>query len=92
MLLAGTPVDEDLVRVLVGRLQRIEATATANTLFRAIATERHDVALTIPERETILRVLDDPPEGLEELRGVLLLEQEWRLRAGLTGDPPPAEF
>ena len=30
------------------------------------------LALTIPERETIIRALDDPPPGLEELRGVLL--------------------
>jgi hypothetical protein len=30
------------------------------------------VALTIPEREKIIRALDDPPDGLAELRGVLL--------------------
>jgi hypothetical protein len=29
-------------------------------------------ALTIPDREAILRVLDDPPDELGELRGVLL--------------------
>jgi hypothetical protein len=27
------------------------------------------LALTVPERETIIRALDDPPAGLEELRG-----------------------
>jgi hypothetical protein len=41
------------------------------------------VALTIPDREAILRALDDPPKGLAELRGVLLREHEWRLRVGL---------
>ena len=28
------------------------------------------LALTIPERETIIQALDDPPPGLEELRAV----------------------
>ena len=32
------------------------------------------LALTIPERETIIRALDDAPPGLEELRAVLLRE------------------
>ena len=41
------------------------------------------LALTIPEREAILRALDDPPDGLCELRGVLLREHEWRVREGL---------
>jgi hypothetical protein len=41
------------------------------------------LALDVPERETILRALDDPPAGLEELRGVLLGEVEWRRREGL---------
>jgi hypothetical protein len=40
-------------------------------------------ALTIPERETIIRALVDPPPGLEELRGVLLREHVGRVRYGL---------
>jgi hypothetical protein len=39
------------------------------------------VALTLPEREKIIRALDDPPDGLAELRAVLLAEHE----AGATG-------
>ena len=39
--------------------------------------------MTVPEREEILRALDDPPTGLAELRGVLLVEHEWRVREGL---------
>ena len=38
------------------------------------------LALTIPERETIIRALDDPPPGLEELRAVLLREHVGRVR------------
>jgi hypothetical protein len=41
------------------------------------------VALTIADREAILRVLEDCPDGLAELRGVLLGEHEWRRREGL---------
>jgi len=37
--------------------------------------------LSITDREAILRVLDDPPHGLAELRGVLLAEHEGRVRA-----------
>ena len=41
------------------------------------------LALTIPERETIIRALDDPPARLEELRAVLLREHAGRVRDGL---------
>jgi hypothetical protein len=37
----------------------------------------------VPEREAILRALDDPSTGLAELGGVLLKEREWRVREGL---------
>jgi hypothetical protein len=42
------------------------------------------IALTIPERETILAALEDPPPGLEELRAVLLRELAWLREEGLT--------
>jgi hypothetical protein len=41
------------------------------------------LALTILERETIIRTLDDPPPGLEELRAVLLREHVGRVQVGL---------
>ena len=41
------------------------------------------LALTIPERETIIRALDEPTPGLEELRAVLLREHVGRVRDGL---------
>ena len=50
---------------------------------RRLRRERAVVALTIPDREAILRALDDPSDGLAELRGVLLREREWRKRVGL---------
>jgi hypothetical protein len=42
------------------------------------------LAVTIAERETIITALDDPPTGLEEIRGVLLRERAWRQRERLT--------
>ena len=41
------------------------------------------LALTIEDRERIVRALDDPPEGLAELRAVPLREREWRVREGV---------
>ena len=41
------------------------------------------LALTIPERETIIRALNDAPPGLKELRAVLLREHVGRVRDGL---------
>jgi hypothetical protein len=41
------------------------------------------IALSIADRERILRLLDDPSAGLPELRGVLLREHEWRVRERL---------
>jgi uncharacterized protein (DUF1778 family) len=53
---------------------------TAETLEDAYDVECKALALTIEDRERILRALDDPPDGLAELRGVLLREHEWRVR------------
>ena len=41
------------------------------------------LALTIPERSTILAALEDPPTELAELRGVLLRELAWLRSEGL---------
>ena len=40
------------------------------------------LALTIPERETIIRALEDAPSGLETLRAVLLQEHSRRIAGG----------
>jgi hypothetical protein len=79
MMLAGVPVANELVRELAGRVDG----PTASTLELALDSERAVVALSIEDRERILRALEDCPDGLAELRGVLLREHEWRLRKGL---------
>ena len=79
MMLAGIPVSSDLVRELAGLVDE----PTATILGKAIERETLIVALSIEDRERILRALDDPPDGLAELRGVLLSEHEWRRREGL---------
>jgi hypothetical protein len=40
------------------------------------------VALGEHERTVILRVLDDPPDGLAELRGALARDYRWRACRG----------
>ncbi|HUG64880.1 MAG TPA: hypothetical protein VMK83_06640 [Gaiellaceae bacterium] len=51
---------------------------------KALERETVIVALTVPDREMILRALDDPQtDSLAELRAVLLVEHEWRVRDGL---------
>jgi hypothetical protein len=49
----------------------------------ALARDVKVLALEIDERETILVALEDPPEGLAELRAVLLQEHAWRAKEGL---------
>jgi hypothetical protein len=39
--------------------------------------------VTIPEREAIMRALEEPPAGLAELRDVFLHEHEGRVREWL---------
>lgn len=55
----------------------------ADRLERAVTDEVRLLALTIDERAVILGQLEDPPDGLAELRGVLMNEYEWRQREGL---------
>ncbi len=62
---------------------------TAETLEDAYDNERAIVGLTISDREAILRALHQCPYGLSELRGVLLIEHEWRVAEGLVNHAPP---
>jgi hypothetical protein len=75
-MLAGVPVEAELVRELIDRVDE----PTAGQLEGALDAGRAVVALTIQDRERILRALEDCPDGLAELRGVLRREQAWRLR------------
>ena len=80
MFLAGIPVRDELILELA-RLVDDDTLATRleDGYGRAIKV----LGLDIPERETILRALEGPPTGLEELRAVLLQEVEWRRREGI---------
>jgi hypothetical protein len=80
MMLAGVPVRDDLVLELA-RLTSDEE--LAEKLERACSNEAKVLALDFQDRDSILAALEDPPPGLEELRGVLLGEREWRTRERL---------
>jgi len=77
--LAGVPVRKDLVKVLADLVDE----PTASLLRVAVERGTLIVALTVEDRERILRALEDCPDGLAELRGVLAAEHEWRVREGL---------
>ena len=89
MQLAGLEVPERLVLELARCLRAQGLDATAETLESAYDGEQGIVALTILDREAILDALEYCPYGLSELRGVLLLEHEWRVAEGLVSDAPP---
>lgn len=84
MMLAGVPVRDKDVLELARLLHDAGFDHTAETLVAALEAEHAIVALTIHDRESILRALDDPPTvDLAELRGVLLEEHVWRSENGL---------
>ena len=81
MHLAGVPVTDDAVLELA---RLVDDPNLADRLETAYARMTRVLPLTIPEREAVLAAIgEDPPAGLEELRGVLLREHAWRQREGL---------
>ena len=89
MFLAGIPIRDDLI---LEPARLVDDPELAAKLEDASGRMVKVLALTISERETAFRALDDPPAGLEELRGVLLREHVWRQREGLweaQGTEPP---
>jgi hypothetical protein len=90
MMLAGIPVRDADVLELARLLRDAGFDEVAERLETAYDREAKVLALTIADREAILRALDDPPDGLAELRGVLLREHEWRVRTGLACGLPAA--
>lgn len=82
MMVAGLRVREGLVRELAATLLDAGSDDTAAKLEAAVDLGDRTVPLTGPEREEILQVLDDPPDGLEELRAVLLAHQRDDASAG----------
>ena len=81
-MLAGIPVLDRHVLELTRRLRASGFLDTAETIELAHDSERV-VALTVPDREAILRTLEDSPDELADLRGVLLREHAWRMEHGL---------
>jgi hypothetical protein len=64
-------------------LRHAEFPDTADKLERGLALGTRIFALTIVDRESILRALAECPDALGELRAVLLREHDWRVREGL---------
>jgi hypothetical protein len=83
MRIVGVQVRDEDVLDLAWLLRNGGFDDTADALIVALEAEQALVALSIADREAMLRTLDDPPIGLAELRGVLLREHEWRVRQGL---------
>ena len=83
MRLAGLDITDDCTLELVKRLRRADFEHQADTIEGALVAGQAEVSLTLPDRLAVLTVLDDPPDGLTGLRGVLLSEHEWAEREGL---------
>ena len=80
MMLAGFRVRDQDVLELARLLREAGFDVIAEKLENGYDRETKILALTITDREAILRTFDDPPDGLVEFRGVLLREHEWRVR------------
>ncbi len=80
MHLAGVPLRDELVLELA---RLVDDDALSSRLETAYGRMTKVLALTIPERETIIRALDDAPPGLEELPAVLFREHVGRVRDSL---------
>ena len=83
MRLAGVSVPEKHVALLAEFLLAAGFEDTADVLLLGLDAGQDLVALSIQDREAIVRVLDDPPDVLAELRRVLLRDHERRAREGL---------
>jgi hypothetical protein len=84
--LVGVPIENELVHELASRLRDIGDTRELNAaekLEYGLSRDLRLVALTIADREAVLSVLDDPRDGLEELRSVLLADHQRRRNHGL---------
>jgi hypothetical protein len=56
--------------------------AAAEMISKGVDRELYAVAVTPEERDAILAVLEDPPDGLVELRGVLARDHHARRLGG----------
>ena len=83
MFIAGINIGRVAVEELIERLREDYYFKAAATLAAALEQDKPAVGFTIRERTAVLDVLDDPPSELEQLRGVLMDEHEWRVSHGL---------
>ena len=72
--LAGVRVRRELVLGLAEDLLRAGVEGTARLLLNALQMGKPRVSLTVAQRDEILDELDAAPEGLAELRSVLVQE------------------
>ena len=82
MMLAGVPALVDAVAELADTVRTAGADELADRLEQALDDDVKLLALTIGARAMILATLEDPPDGLAQLRAVLLKEHQWRQRDG----------
>ena len=80
----GIPVADRHVIELARMLRDVCCTDTAARLESGYEHKAKLLALSVEERDEILSVLVDCPDGLGELRAVLLQQHQWRVREGMT--------
>lgn len=78
-IVAGVRLSREHALELASMLTRVGSDHTARLVLRAVTSGQEFVALAEEDRERILAVLEHPPLGLGELRGVLFDELNWRL-------------
>jgi hypothetical protein len=83
MLLAGIELEHETVALLARLLHDDYYHHVGDKLEQALDERAAEVGLTIPERNAMLDVLDDPPTSLTPLRDVLFNEYVWRVQNGL---------
>jgi hypothetical protein len=83
VFLAGIPIDDRHILGLAGRLRGAGLADTAERLENAYGRETRVLALSMVDREAILRCVEDGPAEFAELRAILVQEHEWRHREGL---------
>lgn len=83
MKLAGLDVRDSDVLALARLLRQSGSIDTAERLERAYDVETKLLALTLGERDEILRALEDAPAGLATLRGQLFRDRQRWVREGL---------
>ena len=79
--LAGVRIRREYALDLARRLTRVGSDSTARLLLDAVTHGEDIVALSAGDRERVLAVLEDPPQGLAELRVALFDELNWQRSA-----------